>query len=127
MIAHFDNSQLSFDLVGGFHIGPLFIPQKRRALVRPKGKEGVVHRAQTKRATPHWADQAAINAFYKEARRLTKLTGELHVVDHIVPKCGKTVCGLHVPWNLQVIHWKPNAIKGAWTWPDMWDEQLELI
>lgn len=113
-------------LTGGFHVGPLFVPRLQRALMRPKGKEGIVHRAQTKRATPAWADLAAIAVFYAKARYLTAKTGELHVVDHIVPKIGKTVCGLHVPANLRVIHWHENAVKGAAWWPDMWNEQMEL-
>jgi hypothetical protein len=116
----------ALDLVGGFHVGPLFIVVLQRPPVRPLGKAGVIHRAQTKRATPSWADLAAISEFYAEARRLTRETGKLHVVDHIVPKIGKTVCGLHVACNLRVIHWRENAIKGAWTWPDMWNEQLAL-
>lgn len=114
-------------LVGGFDAGPLFAVKKIRPPVRPKGKEGIVHRAQTKRATPPWADTQAIEAFYFEARRLTRETGELHVVDHIVPKIGGTVCGLHVPCNLRVIHWLENAKKGAAWWPDMWMVQLDLI
>ena len=117
----------NLDLIDGYHVGPLFVINKRRPLVRPKGKEGLIHRQQTVRATPVWADRKAIKEFYKEARRVTRETGELHVVDHIVPKCAKTVCGLHVPWNLRVIHWKPNSQKGAWTWPDMPFEQLELL
>lgn len=120
------------DLVGGYHVGPLFIVVLQRPPVRIRGKEGTVHRAQTKRRTPPWIAQspeymAAIRAYYKEAKRLTELTGELHVVDHIVPKVGRTVSGLHVPWNLQVIHWKLNAQKGAHVWPDMWMEQLDLF
>lgn len=114
------------DLVGGWHAGPLFVPKIRRAPIRPKGKEGMVHRAQTRRRTPPWVDKEAINVFYVEARRLTLETGELHVVDHIVPKCGGIVSGLHVPWNLRVIHWYENNQKGARVWPDMPMEQQEF-
>jgi 5-methylcytosine-specific restriction endonuclease McrA len=124
MIAHSD----SLPLRGGFHAGPLFEIRKQRPLVRPKGKEGTVHRAQTKRATPCWAVRCPkVRALYAEAKRLTRLTGELHVVDHIVPKIGPTVCGLHVWWNLEVMHWRANAIKGAAIWPGMWGEQIGLV
>lgn len=103
----------------GFDVGPLFAPPvKVRPLTRPKGKEGVVHRAQTVRATPPWADQRAIKTFYAEARRLTEVTGELHVVDHIIPKINPFVCGLHVENNLQVLHWRVNAVKGSAWYPN---------
>lgn len=111
----------------GFHAGPLFVPQKVRPPVRIKGKEGQLHRQQTRRATPAWADKKAIRAVYLEAKRLTRETGELHVVDHIVPKMSALVCGLHVEWNLQVLHWLLNAKKGNATWPDMPMQQIALL
>lgn len=113
-------------LVGGHHAGPLFIIRKQRPLARPKGKEGIVHRAQRRRRTPPWVDMATIRPYYEEARRRTRETGVLHVVDHIVPLCGRIVSGLHVEWNLRVVQWRENSVKGAWFWPGMPFEQMEL-
>lgn len=117
---------MNLALSDGFHVGPLFEIRKQRPLVRPKGKGGVIHRAQTKRATPPWANMKAIAAFYVEAQYRSQKQGELYVVDHIVPKIHPLVCGLHVPANLRVIHWLDNAIKGNFHWPDMPFEQREL-
>lgn len=60
-------------------------------------------RAEKLRATPSWADMGAVAGFYEDARWFTKVTGVQHHVDHIVPLKGANVCGLHVPWNLEVI------------------------
>jgi 5-methylcytosine-specific restriction endonuclease McrA len=57
-------------------------------------------------AIPPWLtdeQREAMQWFYDEARRLAKETGISHVVDHIHPLNGAHSCGLHVPWNLQVL------------------------
>lgn len=57
------------------------------------------------------APKQEILKFYEEARLKSIQTGVPHVVDHIIPVSGKTVCGLHVPWNLRVITRSENCKK----------------
>lgn len=73
-----------------------------------------VRKRRHKNATPKWVTaehKLAMRQLYLEAMRLTKLTGERYVVDHIVPLINPTVCGLHVPWNLRVITQEENLKK----------------
>lgn len=62
-------------------------------------------------ATPPWVDLFAIRAIYLSAVDRCNKTGIKYEVDHIIPLQGKDVCGLHVPWNLQIITAKENNIK----------------
>lgn len=66
-------------------------------------------------ASPPWLtleQKAEIAAIYAKARAMTKMSGVKHVVDHIVPLRSPIVCGLHVPWNLQVLTHEENCAKG---------------
>lgn len=74
-------------------------------------------------AAPEWVDRKALLRLRAEARRKTIQTKALHVLDHIVPLNHPDVCGLHVPWNLQVVHWRANAAKSNKWNPD----QLSLL
>jgi hypothetical protein len=68
-----------------------------------------------KQRTPTWLTEIHFERMetqYKLANILTKLTGQLHHVDHIIPLHGKNVSGLHTPTNLQVIPAKQNLQKG---------------
>lgn len=73
--------------------------------------DSAARRAGIDRATPAWADRKAIRDVYVEAMRLTKTTGVLHEVDHIVPLRGTGVSGLHVHWNLRAIPHFENRAK----------------
>ncbi|GEM_PF-6253929 len=55
---------------------------------------------------------AAVAAFYREAARLSRMTGVPHEVDHIIPLVGRNVSGLHVAANLRVIARDENRRKG---------------
>lgn len=68
-----------------------------------------------KEATPRWLTKEQrldILQMYRLKRKLSKLLGVDYEVDHIVPLQGKNVCGLHVPWNLQLLEKSLNRSKG---------------
>lgn len=57
------------------------------------------------RASPPWVNRAAILSVYEKA----KIEGM--DVDHIIPLRHHLVCGLHVPWNLQLLTKTENCSK----------------
>lgn len=72
-------------------------------------------RASMSNATPNWLtaiQKAQIAEFYEIAEALNTQTGVKHHVDHIVPLKGKSVTGLHNPWNLQILTATQNISKG---------------
>ena len=71
-------------------------------------------RAAKLNATPNWLTEqhfVQIETIYCHARDCQVVTGESYHVDHIVPLQGRNVCGLHVPWNLQVLPADVNVRK----------------
>jgi hypothetical protein len=57
-------------------------------------------------ATPQWLTGEQIEQMrniYRHAIDCRMVSGQKYQVDHIVPLQGENVCGLHVPWNLQVL------------------------
>lgn len=71
-------------------------------------------RAQKLQATPSWLTAEhlkSIERFYTISKEMELISGVKYHVDHIIPLQGKDVCGLHVPWNLQVIEASENLSK----------------
>ena len=81
----------------------------------PRGRavdraSGAKRRATGKQATPAWLTQAhwdAMRSIYEDATARSAT----HQVDHIIPLVHPDVCGLHVPWNLQVLSKPDNMHK----------------
>lgn len=79
-----------------------------------KNAHGAAYRAASRSATPSWLtkeDRKHMRDLYNLREQLTNKTGTLHHVDHVIPLNGLSVCGLHVPWNLQVIPSTQNSQK----------------
>jgi hypothetical protein len=72
-------------------------------------------RAMKLKATPSWLTDEHIKqmeSLYIKRDELRLEDGIIYHVDHVVPLISETVCGLHVPWNLQVITASDNLTKG---------------
>lgn len=83
--------------------------QRRKAYVVARNK----NRAEAvRRATPSWVKRSDIQEVYDLARDCSVTSGQEYHVDHIVPLVAPNVCGLHVPWNLQVLPQDVNDSKG---------------
>lgn len=77
-------------------------------------------------STPLWMKTSNIDLqrLHYRAACLSEMTGVEHVLDHIVPLNHPRVCGLTVPWNLQIITRLHNGAKSNHV---HLDEQLELF
>jgi hypothetical protein len=72
-------------------------------------------RASVRNALPKWLTEDElwmIEQAYELAQLRSKVFGFKWHVDHVIPLKGKNVCGLHTPYNLQVIPAKENLKKG---------------
>lgn len=85
--------------------------QNNKGLVRASGMKRYASKL---KATPKWLNKASHNVIkqlYIDARELEKADGIPRHIDHIVPLQGENVCGLHVPWNLQILTAEENLKK----------------
>lgn len=73
-----------------------------------------VRKRRHRSATPKWVtvdEKKLIRQMYLEAQRLTKLTKERYVVDHVYPLISDQVCGLHTLKNLRIMTQEENLKK----------------
>lgn len=70
-----------------------------------------IRRAMKLKATPPWVRIDDFITIYEQCKSLSKRTGKNFQVDHIWPLKGDNFCGLHVPWNLQILTSELNQSK----------------
>ena len=71
-------------------------------------------RRRFRQATPRWLtpeQKLEMRLKYRLAIELSRRLGVPYAVDHIIPLQGEEVCGLHVPWNMEVITQEQNLKK----------------
>ncbi len=92
---------------------------QKKYLKENKGKRNFwssKRRALKHQATPKWLSKEQLKEMEdmyilaKDLQWLSDPTDPLHV-DHIIPLQGKNFCGLHVPWNLQILPRSLNSKK----------------
>lgn len=77
----------------------------RRPPDNAQRRSGRAAAARRRNQTPRWLtkdDHALLEHMYTEAAEEQRFGGRA-CVEHIFPLGGKTVSGLHVPWNLRVV------------------------
>lgn len=77
------------------------------------GRKSSYYKMLRKKATPLWADKNLIALYYiwRDIFNILLAPYIRFEVDHIIPRNGKTVCGLHVENNLQILICRLNNEK----------------
>jgi len=95
--------------------------------LNPSYRRSIRYYTKLYQAWPEWcAKHPGFSKIYREAKRRRKVGQDVHV-DHIVPIVSPIVCGLHVPWNLEIIPAKTNMSKSNHYWPGHPYENKELF